>query len=329
MTSKFIISLDFELMWGVRDHRTIADYGEAVLGVRQAIPRLLSDFDAYGIKATWATVGLLFARNQAEMLEYAPKLKPAYHKQALSPYSAIGDLSGQDEASNPYFFGRSLVDRINDAGSHEVSCHTFSHYFCLEPGQNAEQFKADIAANIAIAKSAGCTMETIVFPRNQWGEEYVDAVVDAGLIAFRGNQGGFMYRSRAGKGNTLLVRGLRLADGALPLAGRADFSKLDNYRGAVNIPASRFLRPWKPAQRHYNGLHIRRIKNEMTRAAKFGSHYHLWWHPHNMGTHTDGNFAQLRQILDHYRELNAKYGMSSETMADVARLAVKRSGIRN
>ena len=37
MSGSFVISLDFELMWGVRDHRSIADYGDAVLGGREAI----------------------------------------------------------------------------------------------------------------------------------------------------------------------------------------------------------------------------------------------------------------------------------------------------
>ena len=67
MTSSFIISLDFELMWGVRDHRGLADYGDAVLGVRRAIPEILARFEAAGIRATWATVGLLFARTREEI----------------------------------------------------------------------------------------------------------------------------------------------------------------------------------------------------------------------------------------------------------------------
>jgi hypothetical protein len=33
----FVISLDFELLWRVRDKRTIADYGANILGVRRAI----------------------------------------------------------------------------------------------------------------------------------------------------------------------------------------------------------------------------------------------------------------------------------------------------
>jgi hypothetical protein len=30
----FVISLDFELFWGVRDKRTISGYGPNILGVR-------------------------------------------------------------------------------------------------------------------------------------------------------------------------------------------------------------------------------------------------------------------------------------------------------
>ena len=318
MTSSFIISLDFELMWGVRDHRSIADYGDAVLGARQAIPRMVALFEDYGIGASWATVGLLFARNQREMLDFAPDLRPSYAKSALDPYPQIRELAGMDETSAPHWFGRSLLDRIMQSPLQEVACHTFSHYYGLEDGQTVEQFTADLTANLAIARNAGADPRSIVFCRNQFADPYIDAVVACGLHAFRGNQGGYMYRSRAGKGNTVLVRGLRLADGALPLAAPTHFADTPIYHGAVNIPASRFLRPWSPRAQLYNALHVRRIKGEMTRAARDGAHYHLWWHPHNMGRHMDGNFAQLTQILDHYRMLNATYGMQSATMASLA-----------
>ena len=43
-TGKFVISLDFELMWGVRDKRTINDYGQNILNVHQVIPQTLELF---------------------------------------------------------------------------------------------------------------------------------------------------------------------------------------------------------------------------------------------------------------------------------------------
>jgi len=47
----FVVSLDFELLWGVRDKRTIADYGANMLGVRRAIPAILDLFDERPISA--------------------------------------------------------------------------------------------------------------------------------------------------------------------------------------------------------------------------------------------------------------------------------------
>lgn len=325
MASKFIISLDYELLWGMRDHATMASYGDAIMGGRVAIPRLLEQFRAYDIRATWATVGLLFARNQAEMLDFAPQLRPGYRNASLDPYPQIAELVGEDETSAPQFFGRSLIDRIADAGGQEIGCHSYTHYFCMEPGQTAAQFKADIAANMAIAKAAGHTMKTLVFCRNQWRAEYVDAIGELGLIGFRGNPGGYLYKARPASENSQFVRALRLADGALPLVGGTDFAAPQREHGVWNVPASRFLRPWQPKMAAYNALHVRRIKAEMTRAAKAGTHYHLWWHPHNMGRHTEGNFVQLEKLLAHFRILQDRHGMQSASMADMAEAAQRES----
>lgn len=59
---KFVISLDFELMWGVRDKKSKELYGEQILGVHQVIPKLLEIFTIYGVEATFSTVGFLFLK---------------------------------------------------------------------------------------------------------------------------------------------------------------------------------------------------------------------------------------------------------------------------
>ena len=48
----FVISLDFELNWGVRDVYDISQYGKNLLNGREAIPKILSlipDFSKTGI----------------------------------------------------------------------------------------------------------------------------------------------------------------------------------------------------------------------------------------------------------------------------------------
>lgn len=57
--SSLVMSLDFELFWGVSDSRRINDYRQNVEGVWIAIPKMLALFRQYDIHATWAAVGML------------------------------------------------------------------------------------------------------------------------------------------------------------------------------------------------------------------------------------------------------------------------------
>ena len=68
----FVISLDFELFWGMFDKHTIESYGERIVGEKTAIPKMLALFSEYDIHATWATVGMLMARDRDELLSLLP-----------------------------------------------------------------------------------------------------------------------------------------------------------------------------------------------------------------------------------------------------------------
>src|SRR6187402_3567822 len=127
----FTISLDFELMWGVRDHRTIDDYGQNILGARKAIGEMLKLFDKYDIHVTWATVGLLFYDDKKTLLGDLPTKLPSYTKQVYSPYPSLDGI-GENEQSDPYHFGLSLIKQIQAVPFQEISTHTYSHYYCLE-----------------------------------------------------------------------------------------------------------------------------------------------------------------------------------------------------
>jgi peptidoglycan/xylan/chitin deacetylase (PgdA/CDA1 family) len=318
MNGRLVISLDFELMWGVRDHRTTADYGDAVLGVRKALPALLALFRSHGVRATWATVGLLFARNRQEMLEHSPSLQPAYRHAALSPYGSIRSDIGADEAADPWHYGRSLVDQVLEADGQELATHTYSHYYCLEEGQSVEAFDADLQAAIGIMGTAGVRPSSIVFPRNQMTDAHVQACARRGIGVFRGNPESYAYRARAQEDNSPLVRGLRLLDASFPLTGRHSYASPARQGACTDVRASRFFRPYAPRMGRLNDLHVRRIVNEMTAAAQAGEVYHLWCHPHNFGRHTEVQLGRLGEILLAYRRLADGLGMRSQTMAECA-----------
>ena len=82
----FTISLDFELYWGIRDKKTIDQYGDNILGVWQVVPKLLELFSHYQVHATWATVGAMMSKNKEEFLQFLPEKKPNYQDKNLSPY---------------------------------------------------------------------------------------------------------------------------------------------------------------------------------------------------------------------------------------------------
>lgn len=103
-----VISLDFELFWGVRDNRSIENYKENLLGVRLAIPQILDLFDSYNIHATWATVGILCFEQKTELVAALPQKKPKYINENLSPYKYIKSI-GNNEEQDLFHYGYSLL----------------------------------------------------------------------------------------------------------------------------------------------------------------------------------------------------------------------------
>ena len=71
----------------------------------------------------------------------APAKKPLYFNQNLSPYPHLSHI-GRDEQEDPFHFAPSLIKLIASSPHQEVASHTFSHYYCLERGQDIETFRA-------------------------------------------------------------------------------------------------------------------------------------------------------------------------------------------
>ena len=62
-----LISLDFELFWGVHDKGNLNQYGDSIKAVWEVLPKMLSEFDQHNVKCTFATVGLLFASSKDDI----------------------------------------------------------------------------------------------------------------------------------------------------------------------------------------------------------------------------------------------------------------------
>jgi peptidoglycan/xylan/chitin deacetylase (PgdA/CDA1 family) len=310
------ISLDFELMWGVRDKRTTDQYGTNIIGGRDAVRQMLDMFNRNDIRATWATVGFLFCETREEMLASLPELQPTYSDKLLSNYTYIDEV-GENEATDPYHFAPSLLAQIKACPGQEIATHTFSHYYCLEPGQTRAQFAADLDAAIKVASRHQITFKSIVFPRNQYDESSIAECARRGISIYRGNETGWMYRPGARADQTLARRAVRLTDSYVNLSG-PNTASVNTNMAVANVRSSRFLRPYSRRFRNLEPLRLSRITASMTAAARRGETFHLWWHPHNMGANQSENLDTLRRIIDHFITLRCEYGMCSVAMEDFA-----------
>jgi Polysaccharide deacetylase len=312
----FVLSLDFELMWGVNDTRTIAGYGENILGVRRMVPRMLDLLDRHELGCTWATVGFLFCDGRDELLSRLPPIRPAYRDARLSNYSYL-DAVGADERSDPYHFAPSLIRSISERPRQEIATHTFSHYYCLEAGHTREALAADLAAALDVAADKGYRIRSIVFPRNQVTDEALSVCRQSGITIYRGTGRASGGRGIAREEENLFRRAVRFADSYVDMGAREELA-VERHGEMSNVPASLFLRPYSRSLAAGDGLKLERILKAMRRAAKSGGLFHLWFHPENFGVDQDENFAMMSAIAAEAARLRELHGWPTLNMAEAA-----------
>lgn len=313
MSGKLVISLDFELHWGSAEKWDIEVKSDYFLNTRNSIPIVLSLFEENSIKATWATVGFLFAKNRDQLMQFLPVIRPSYTQSALSAYNYL-DLVGNDEESDPFHFAHSLIQSILKTRGQELATHTFSHYYCNENGQTPEQFREDLCAAQAIAKlNFGIQLRSLVFPRNQYNSAYLKIAKEQGICVVRSNPDVWFWR----RGGSKFFSFFRAADTLFSISNSLSFNADNILREVlVELPSSRFFRSYKDNERLIQGIKIRRIKKEMLHAAQNNLVYHLWWHPHNFGDNVGENLIQLEELINYFKTLRSKYDFESAAMID-------------
>jgi peptidoglycan/xylan/chitin deacetylase (PgdA/CDA1 family) len=308
-------SLDFELFWGVRDHRTIKSYGKNIENVHKVIPRLLQLFTEFGVHCTWATVGFIFCKNKEELTSCIPSTKPDYANRSFDQYEYIS----KSIIDPKYHFSPELIDLILQTPGQELGTHTFSHYYTLEEGTDTGSFEADIIQAKLMAEEKGATLQSIVFPRNQYHTDFLLCCKKHGIDVYRGTENSWLYHTRSRTDEKRARRAIRLIDSYINISGhhtfRADSCKEEN--DMWNIPSSRFLRPYSKRMQLFDKLKLQRIKKSMLHAAIKKEIFHLWFHPHNFGSDMEENFDFLGSVLAYYQHIQKKYSFASLNMAEI------------
>ena len=175
----------------------------------------------------------------------------------------------------------------------------------------------DLEAAISTQLPTGQSCRSIVFPRNQYEAEHLKIIKSLNINFYRGNQKFWLYKPRPFYKEYFLLRLIRLADAYINISGHNTFLIENNNQNiAMNVPASRFLRPYTYKLRKLENLRFRRIQRSMWHAAKYNENYHLWWHPHNFGTNIEKNLGFLEKILIEYKSLNKQFGFNSKAIGE-------------
>lgn len=320
----FLISLDFELQWGRFDKVILDDAREKELeNTLELIPKMLELFEENEIAVTWAVVGMIFNKSREEWISNIPKSIPNYFNQNLSPYQYFNSLNF-DETLKKYFFSPELIKSISNTQKQELASHTYSHYYCLEDGQNIEHFKADLET----VKSISNEMKSLVLPRNQFNINYHSICRLFEFSTIRTNPSSWYWEAN---NDNLWKRLFRLID-TFNLFSYNKCIDLDFFKNQKMapyfLPSSRFLRSWMPKNKVLNYLKLLRIKFEMTHAAKYKKYYHIWWHPENFGNHPKECLQELKTIVLHYLKLQKKYGFKSVSMNEFGEI-MKANNVHN
>jgi peptidoglycan/xylan/chitin deacetylase (PgdA/CDA1 family) len=309
-----VISLDFELLWGVIDKVDYKEKESYFKNTRKVIPEMLDLFSEFNIHCTWAIVGMLFNNNWKEWNKNFPEIVPNYKNTNLTAYNygRVLNTTGTEFLC----FARDLIQHIHETPNQEIATHTYSHYYCLEEGQTLDCFKADLEKSIEMANQMGIILKSLVFPRNQFNEAYLRVCYELGIENVRSNPDVWYWKGI--HKDSIINKIFRTGDAYIGVNNKS--YKLDylNIDKAKPFPqkASRFLRPYS-SNKLLNDLRLNRIKSEMTAAAKNNEIYHLWWHPHNFGNDPSENMANLKDLLEHYKQCFKKYKFKSLNMAEI------------
>ena len=305
-----VISLDFEMRWGVHDIYgcNFDAYRENVHNLRKVVPHTLKLFAERDLQATWATVGAVGLDGWHEYFKSAPPA-PAYRDKTL----AINPRYAELDPDGALHFAPGLIRQIVDTPGQELGSHTFSHIYFREPGVTENDFILEMDAVGKLWRERfNVDPVSLVFPRNQIAFEHL--MPQTGIRIWRGNERKWFFEQTTKHTNTHLPRLMRLTESISPWARRAAPPEPGVTRSSLFI---RFNLPgplWT--------LHMARVENELRSIAP-GQVLHIWWHPENLGHRMGRALDRLAELLDIVAAGCAAGRVVSTNMAGLADLPAK------
>lgn len=285
---KLIITLDFEIGWGVwESERWRARQAKGVYTrLRPALRSFIEFLDEREIALCWATVGAMIAPRTGGEFDHLPDAAQAHIARFLA------------EAEQPTIEGRDLFDMVAGAKTRQqIASHSYSHTRFDYPGYDTAMQQADLELARRTLREAGAESEAFVFPEN------IITTFDAPAAVGHRVARTLPLRQRP--------TGIARLDGVLERTVLAPPLARDstNPLGIAEQTGSMFFNWWGRGAGLRKTLVERQARLGLQRAAREGGTLHLWLHPFNL-TDSPGLAQAIRSFLDEAAAMRDRGGLS-------------------
>lgn len=304
MRSRVVLSIDFEMRWGMRHILgfNINAYRKNLENVKDIVPKILRLFKERGVRATWACVGALGCDNWEEFFARLPK-QPSYTRKELAIGPKYADLDPQGKLH----FAPFLIKEILKTPGQDLGCHTFTHMWVRDPGVSEQHFLEDLkGCSRLFEEKFGVTPISFVFPNNEI--RFLDVLKNSGIKVLRVSE-----CPNSGVHAAQVPIQTRIGRYLHSINPRANIAHCLDYYDGLYLTKGTFLRFKLGKMPQYL-----RIKKQVKRL-KSQTFIHLWFHPHNIGSCSNKNLAFLKRVLETFEE----HKLDICNMADLLAICTK------
>ncbi|MCE7995853.1 MAG: polysaccharide deacetylase family protein [Roseivirga sp.] len=281
---KLLISLDTEIAWGRVGHSDQSQLGALYQKTKEVIRRLIELFDKYDIPVTWAVVGRLVDKRNANdqairgmMAEFYPGIEPNEYEGDFYSFPDLMDLLA-GSTSKP-----------------EVTSHSYSHI--VYGDADATLAETDLSEAGEVLKQHQLSPATFIFPRNSI--DHLEAVKAAGFSHYRRKGQSWLDRI-PGK----LRQVSSLLDILLPIAPEVGKASL-HQTGLIGVPGGLLFRKSNLGLRKI--VPVSALKRKallgLKKAVRKREIFHLWFHPFNFAYDSENHFKEFEKVLQKADEL--------------------------
>ncbi|MFX0203839.1 MAG: hypothetical protein ACFFCW_47680, partial [Candidatus Hodarchaeota archaeon] len=260
---------------------------------------------------TWAIVGglLVDPGNKDIGLEIIPLHNP----HARTYHSNHPDISSDGAYM---WYGRDIVDAIRNCQvAQEIGCHSFSHISYDEGNCSIAAVASDLEHCRTAFQALDLTCKAFVYPFNRVG--HLRLLPRHGFICYRGPELHTHMRSHF---LTPLLKACRLL--CRLFAGPPVLRPTLKYKELVNIQASMLFRvPEIKSPKVWRTIldfQVKSAKQGLSKAARTGRVFHLWFHPFQFGHRTKEMLGALDEVLSSASRLRSDNKLEILTMGQMA-----------